>query len=1144
MVALAALPANLNAQSTFGSLRGSTLDQSGGAIPQAIITLHSLDENTTFSTVSSDSGAFLFENLKPGHYSLTASKEGFARAVVNQVELTARQNLRVDINLAVAAQAQSVEVSVSTETVNTENATLSDSKVNTDITQLPINSRSVSSSPLGALAVSASVTTDSQGNIAVGGATASQVGFSVDGISTANVRFNGALQDAYPSMENIAEMKVTAFNNNAEFAQIGDVTFVTKSGTNQWHGSGFEYFQNSGLDASVLNFTTKAPRTFNTFGGSFSGPVIIPKLYNGRDKTFFFVDYEGNRKTQSYPEQLLVPSAADRSGNLNDLVAGLGAGPVINPFTGAPFPNNTIPTGSCQACINPVAQALLNYYPLPNANQGVLNPSYNYQTLVPIPSHSNGLDVRLDHNINAKQQIYVRFSLKNAYYTEFNNAGVVSPASNFLPSDGAHERDRSLVVSYNYSITPKLLNEFRFGFTNYDENDTFPIQGAAAISQLGLVLDHAVNLAAHPAADAFPTFNFADGSITSIGQDRVGSTISSTAQLTDNVTRIQGKHTFRFGVDIRRQRYNALMYFLPSDDYGNFTFSGSMTGYSAGDFLLGLANPSYFAVIGPQMDAHTVHWGVYGQDSWQVNSHLTINYGLRWELLPPFVESNGDIATYLTKANNLTVVVPDKFNNFIAKSPLLQQINQGFLQGFNACSLPNKTPLLPCSNVETASQAGLPQGLRNWNWRDFDPRVSIAWRPFNNNKTVIRAGFGIYTMTTLGPMSFNSGIIALSDLLTYNNSVTNGVAAFQFPQTSPAGAPATLGGGDFEEANNPHFKDPSSAQWNLTVERELTPNTTVRLSYTGQGSYHLPITIDRNQIPASATPYTIPNNGYSAVDPRAPFQNWLLLMESESIGNQSYQAGTVEFTHRATRGLTFQANYTFAKNISDAQGTDAPSVYASEEPYAVEIANAYNIKYDRGNVVGMPRQRFLLTGTYQLPFGAGHFLQGPALVNAILGGWNLSTVTTIQTGQWLTATMPAADDQSNTDMIERTTGGAVARPDCVGNPYANQTSQNFFNLNAFALPPANAGRFGSCGVGNLQGPGMINVNMGVAKVFPIKERYRVRFEASFTNVFNHTNFAPPALNIGNPSTFGVLQSALPQGYGGNRTGQLALRFDF
>jgi hypothetical protein len=283
----------------------------------------------------------------------------------------------------------------------------------------------VSSSPLAALAVSP-VTTDSQGNIAVGGATSSQTGFSVDGISTANVRFNGALQDAYPSLENIAEMKVTAFNNNAEFAQIGDVTFTTKSGTNQLHGSAFEYFQNSGLDATVLNFTTKAPRTFNTFGGSLGGPVTIPKLYNGNDKTFFFADYEGNRKTQSYPG---AASGADGSGEKRQSErpgAGLRNGPVINPFTGAAFPNNTIPTGSCQACINPVAQALLNYYPLPNANLGV-EPVLQLSDPGADPVELQRLRYPIDHNINSKQQLYVRFSFKNAFIHEFNNAGVVAP---------------------------------------------------------------------------------------------------------------------------------------------------------------------------------------------------------------------------------------------------------------------------------------------------------------------------------------------------------------------------------------------------------------------------------------------------------------------------------------------------------------------------------------------------------------------------------------------------------------------------------------------------------------------------------------------------------------------------------------------
>jgi hypothetical protein len=1139
LIALAALTAHLKAQSTFGSIRGATEDQMAAVLPQTAVTLHNIDENTDLQALSDAAGNYLFENLKPGHYRLTATKTGFANAVVDKVELVARQNIRLDLKLALAATNQQVEVIAEAATVNTENATLTDSKNNTDITQLPINSRAVSTSPLAALAVSPSVTRDSQGNFAVGGATSAQTGFSVDGISTANVRLNGALQDAYPSLEGIDEMKVTAFNNNAEFAQIGDVTFITKSGTNSLHGSAFGYLQNKDFDANILNFSTKAPLNFNTFGGSLGGPVTLPKLYQGKDKTFFFADFEGNRKTQSYPEQLLVPTMAERNGDLSALVAANGS-PLLNPFTGAPFPNNTIPSGSCPACINPVAQAVLNYYPLPNANLNVANPSYNYQTLVPIPSNSNAFDLRLDQNINSKQQLYVRYSFKNSFYTEFNNAGVIQPANAFLPSDGAHDQSRSLVLSYNYTITPHLLNEFRFGFTNYNENDTFPIEGANAISQLGLVLNNGINLSAHPTGDAFPTFSFADGTMTSIGQDRVGQTISGNIQFTDNITRIMGHHTLRFGVDVRRQRYNALMYYAPSDDYGDFTFSGALTNYSFGDFLLGLPNPSFFAITSPQIDAHTTHWGVYGQDEWQVNGHLTLNFGMRWELLPPFIETTGDLSSVLTTPNNVTVVVPNAFVNTVANNPLYQNIYNGFLESFNACSLPNRNTAMPCSNVETASQARLPQGLRHWDLNDFDPRISLAYRPFRDNRTVIRAGFGIFTATMLGPMSFNNAGIALSDLITYNNYFTNGSPQFQFPQTSTPG-PVPLGGGSFEEANNPYFKDPSSAQWNVTLEREVTPTTKLRFSYVGQATWHLPITIDLNQIPASTTPYTIPANGY--VDPRAPYQNWLLLMDSESIGNANYQAGIAEVEHRFSHGLTFQANYTWVKNISDAQGNDAPTIYAGEEPYAVEIANRFNTQYDRGNVVGTPRQRVLITGTYQLPFGAGQHWQGSRVFNAALGGWTLSTVTTLQSGQWLTPTMPAAYDQSNTDMIERAVGGAVARPDCIGSPYANQTSGQFFNQNAFALPPANAGRFGSCGLGMLQGPGMIDVDMGLAKRFNLGERVHARFEATFTNALNHTNFAPPAMNITSPS-FGVLQAALPQGSGGNRTGQLALRVDF
>jgi len=1128
--------AGARAQTTFGSIRGTTLDQSGSSIPQAQVDLHSVDENTDFMATSDDQGNFVFQNVKPGYYSLAATKEGFAKAIVDKVELAPRQDLRVDVKLALASQSQVIEVSAAAELVNTANATLSDSKLNSDITQLPLNSRAVSSSPLAALAVSPDVVKDTQGNIAVAGATSAQTGFSVDGISTANVLKNGALQDAYPSSEGIQEMTVTAFNNNAEFAQIGDVTFTTKSGTDQFHGTLFEYLQNDALDAKIFNFAEKAPKQFNTFGGSLGGPVTIPKLYNGKDKTFFFFDYEGNRKRTSAPEELLVPTEAERDGNLNALVAQEQAGPLMDPFTGQPYPNNTIPSGSActnpKDCINPVAQALLSYYPLPNANLGVVNPSYNYETLAPIPSNTNGWDLRVDQTITSKQQIYARFSWKNALYTE---GEMGAPAGQFLPNVVAHDQNRSFLVSYNYAISSKRLNEFRFGFTNFNENDSFPIQGSTAISQLGL---QGINISQHPTGDAFPTFTFSDGSFSSIGQDRTGTTISKNMQFTDNFTYIKGNHTLRFGVDARRVSYSGVMFFEPSDDYGDFTFSpGQFTNYSFGDFLLGLPQQSFFAVTCPQINAGTTQYGVYGQDAWQATSHLMVNFGLRWEVLPPFDENIGDLASFDPQLNS--VLIPNKFLQTISNNSDLQMQYTGFLESFNACSLPQRNMALPCSNVTTASGAGVTQGLRKLYLRDFDPRISVAYRPFKNSKTVVRAGFGIFTMTTLGPMSWNNAGNPTSDLITNVNSVSNGTPEFQFPQTAPATSSITYGGGSLEEANDPNWRDPQSAQWNLTIERQITANTIARVSYVGMASYRLPYTIDLNQIAPSTTPYTVPAGAF--VDPRAPYQNWLLLMSSESEGNANYQATQAEMEHKFSHGLSFQGSYTWAKNISDAQGSDAPTTFGGEEPYAVEIANRFDLREDRGNVVATPRQRLLVTGTYQLPFKAAR----SSLLKAVLEGWNASTVTTLQTGQWLTPTISPIYDQSNTDMVVRSGGGAMARPDCIGNPIpSNQTPQDFFNINAFAPTPAGAGRFGNCGLGILQGPGMIDVDAGLAKHFRITERLGLRFEASFTNVLNHTNYAPPATNVSNPSTFGVLESALPQGSGGNRTGQLALRLDF
>jgi hypothetical protein len=1128
-----ALP--LDAQSTFGSLRGLTLDATGSAVPAAEITLQGLDDNTEHKTISGEDGVFEFENLKPGHFRIVGHKPGFADAIVPQLALEARQDLRVTLTFAVASQSQTVEVSAVAEQINTENGTIAASLENQQLTQLPLNSRAVSTSPLAALALSPEVQYDSQGNISIGGATSSMVGYSVDGVSTANVRQNGALQDAYPSSEGIEELKITAFNNNAEFAQVGDVTFTTKSGTNRFRGSLFEYLQNNAFDAKPLNFDQKAPKRFNTFGGSLGGPLAIPKLFAGSRNTFFFFDYEGNRRSLSATEQYLVPTLAERNGNLNGFITPANPAPFTNPSTGQPSSilidpasglqfmgcNGSQPNVICNSGsgnrINSVTQALLNYYPLPNANLSVPNPSFNYETLVPTPADTNGWDVRLDRTITSKQQIFVRFSWKNL---------LTDAANPLLPNDVDTEHNRSLLASYNYAINPRWVNEFRVGFTNALTSVNFPILGSAAISQLGL---QGIDISQHPTGEAFPTFNFSDGTgFTPIGRDRAGITQSETLEFTDNLTRQMGRHTLRFGADIRRVNYQDLMYFLPSDDFGLFTFNqGVFTGSSFGDALLGLPNTSFFAITSPQVNARAFQYGVYAQDEWQLASRITLNFGLRWELLPPFVENAGDLGSFDPRNNS--VLVPDRLANTLANSPAYQQVYTGFLQSFNACSLGQGGP---CTNVLTASQDHLPQGLRQLYLRDFDPRISLAFRPFRDNKTVLRAGFGIFTISTLGPMSFNNAGNPLSVVHTYANNAA-GQPQFQFPAAAPPTQVVVYGGGTLDQANNPLFRDPQAAQWNVTLERQVSDATLLRVSYVGMNSYRLAVTEDLNQVQPGATPY-------SPAD--TPYPNWFTLLSTENAGFANYQAFQVESSHKMAKGLFFQANYTFAKNLSDAQG-DAPGGFSSEVAYGLAVSNRFDLRANRGNVEGTPRHRFQLNGIYQIPFGSGRkWLNTSGWQNLLIGGWEASTVALLQTGPWLTPTISPSLDQSNTDIANR---GTLLRPDCVGNPVpAQRTIVQYFNLAAFAPTPAGADRIGNCGVGILEGPGAIAVSAGLEKSFSLGERVKLRFESTFTNILNHTNYAPPAVDISNPQTFGALQSGQTSANAGPRTGQLALRLDF
>ena len=310
-------------------------------------------------------------------------------------------------------------------------------------------------------------------------------------------------------------------------------------------------------------------------------------------------------------------------------------------------------------------------------------------------------------------------------------------------------------MSDTFTITPRLLNEFRFGFTNVTTSVGFPISGASALQQLNL---QGVDISQHPTTNAFPTFNFSAGTgLTPIGRDKTGVTQSKTMQFSDNVTYTVGRHTVKGGVDIRRVSYADTELFLPSDDFGYVYVSAELLpGNAFGDFLEGAPTTLFFAVSSPDVSGSATQYSVFAQDIYQVSSRLTLSYGLRWQVLPGFNLDGGNAANFDQRTNS--IVVPDALAGYLAKNNL-QSSNLAFQQSFNACNL-NYT-VLACTKYVTASQDGLPQSLRNSYKGNFQPRVSVAYRPFNDTNTVVRAGFGVYTMTNLGRSRSTTAAILL-----------------------------------------------------------------------------------------------------------------------------------------------------------------------------------------------------------------------------------------------------------------------------------------------------------------------------------------------------------------------------------------------
>ncbi len=1147
------LLAPAQAQSTQAAIVGTVQDSSGAVVPGATVRVTDTDENVTRTVTTNSAGNYQALDLTAGRYRVAVTAFGFSGVVEDGLLLAARQQLRANATLQPGAAAQEVTVNAQgAGAIDSETPSISAALNTADVQSLPANYRASQqgTSPLNLIQTLPGVQSGSGGNgnspvqFSVQGGLPFQTDVTVDGITSQNTTNNSPIANAFPSGESIAEIRVDGVLNTAEFGQPGEVTTVSKSGTNTLHGAAFWYFQNSGFDAVPFGARTKPKIVGNDFGGTVGGPVRIPHFYNGTDKTFFYGTYEGFRLPSQTPYQASVPTVAMKQGNFSQVE---GVQPLTNPFTGGSYPNYTVP-------VSPASQKFLQFFPDPNFGdtQTYTPGQINYETNQNTSTSSDQFDVRLDQYLGQKALIFGRFTWKNIT-TALPEPLAVENGTNTV-------NERIFVVAGNYNFSPQLLNEFRFGFTLDNEGTTNGFNGQGFVQSSGLQGLQNLFFNGVPELD----FNF----LTSLNADRLASTTESrTFQYLDSLTWTKGQHTVKFGLDIRHIEAVTPLGFFGADNYGTFHFNTghNFTGQEFGDFLVGVPQQTNYDVVTSDNDGITLHYNFYAQDEWKVTPRLNLFYGLRYEYHPAYHDPSGNIGNFDPSVpGSGRVVYPDGAAANLAP---------GFLASFNACGVGQATGVAPangapCTPVVDNSQAGLPSSLKTVPTLRFMPRFGFAFRPFNDDRTAIRGGFGMYNITLLGANFYSLTGTLQASTVEYNNSETAQGPAYAFPQiyAGQGAGSSPFGSAYFGTANDTNWKDPYSEQYSLSVDHEFGSGYGLRLSYIGLETHHLVWAPDLNNLPYSTTT-SAANQPLSA----RPFPNWGVINTRSTGADASYHSLQVEAVHRLTSGLTFDSSYTFAKNLADNQGP-ADNGFAGENGGS-RSSYAGGPAVDFGQVYGTRRHRWSTTSVWELPVGRGRrFGSGMnRAADLAVGGWRLSNIFLIQSGPYLSAYFPAGKvDPSGTGsgltaslVNAGTFSGRAQKPDRIASPVPRgQGRGNWINHAAFACPgqltpyngtcnigsglpgaPAPIGRFGNAQIGSIEGPGTINLSTGLAKSFALTERVHLRAEGTFTNVLNHTNLADPTLDI-TSSNFGVITAARGADFGGSRTGQVSMRLEF
>lgn len=1070
-------------QSITGDILGTVKDTSGAVVPQAKVTLTATDTGIKFEATSNASGDYLFAQLKPGRYAVEASKEGFETATVSDIELLVGQRPRVDVTLRVGTTTQTVEVSAGgVVQLETQTSSMNQITQETAVENLPIVNRnfiglvalSAGVAPIGQANSPASYWTGAgQGNVttSVAGGRESDESFIVDGIESRNARFGSA--NLRPSLDAIQEINVQTSDFSAEYGRSAAVINTTlKSGSNSLHGDVYDYLQNNSLNANDFFSNLDGLRTgrvrYNDFGATIGGPVVLPHIYNGRDKTFFFFSYEGLRNPTQSNYQALDPSPAQLAGNLADNSSGTGFFPtnsayclsdpssphcvnVMNPATGQPFPGNVIPT----SMLNPISQKWLPYWPGPNISNPPIPsagafPAFNYAVAAKGYVNSDQYNARVDEALTSHDQLWGAYS--------HDNRPTVAPGALPYTGNSWPLTDTLLTITETHIFSPSVVNEARFG---YNAGKTYLV-GLGALTTNFAQQFGFTNTSGNPFDFGVPDLGVSDFSDPGSAGESIGA-LDKDYQWVDNLSIVHGNHNVKLGINYIHEKFYQITDF---SGVPGVSFTGLFSGNSLGDFLLGDPLNATASVGDSSQNLVSNFYAGFLQDNWRVRPNLTLNLGVRYEYgQTPFDTSS-------------------KTGWFDPSTQLVEYSRSGAVRN----------------------------GIVDPDWNNVAPRVGFAYSPSFSKNTVVRGAFGVFYATdNWNELQFEVVLPDYYSTQTLNSDPTKPTLAMSslFPV-------ATLGGGTSVPFSlDKRSRTPYVQQWDFDIQHTFAHNMFLDVGYIGDTGQKLPQR--RNEDAPTFDP-----TGTIPIANRVPYPAYSWILLDYNGGWSSYNGLATRFTKRFGSGMFLNVAYTWSHTL-DLGNTDDFS--ASQCCFKT---------LDKGNGDYDVRHRLVLSYVYDLPFGKGkRYLSGVSgAVNELVGGWQVSGVTTFSTGQYESPTLPA-DWQVQGAF-------STSRPSKVGPAYAtNQTHAEWFNIDSFVYPGCPVGDLaptaancpngihlqGTAARNSLEEPGINNWDISAFKFIPINERFQAQLRCEFYNAWNHTQFAAPNASL-SAGQFGVIGGVL------------------